>query len=88
MALDPDPAPRGGAAPSPTDDDAAPVLTLARELIARPSVTPDDAGCLEIIGERLPASVVERIVPEGFGISRFVRIECAAQRVHGVPAPY
>ncbi|MFC3686111.1 succinyl-diaminopimelate desuccinylase [Hydrogenophaga luteola] len=28
-------------------------LRLAEELIARPSVTPDDAGCLDIIGARL-----------------------------------
>jgi len=28
-------------------------LALARALIARPSVTPNDAGCLELIGERL-----------------------------------
>lgn len=31
-------------------------LTLARELIRRPSVTPDDAGCQAIIGERLAAA--------------------------------
>lgn len=30
-----------------------PTLALARELIARPSVTPDDAGCLDILGRRL-----------------------------------
>ena len=28
-------------------------LTLTRELIARPSVTPDDAGCQRLIGDRL-----------------------------------
>ena len=28
-------------------------LQLARDLIARPSVTPDDAGCLDLIGARL-----------------------------------
>ncbi|ENO90277.1 succinyl-diaminopimelate desuccinylase [Thauera linaloolentis] len=32
-----------------------PTLALARELIARPSVTPEDAGCLELISERLRA---------------------------------
>jgi len=32
---------------------AGSVLELARQLIARPSVTPDDAGCLELIAERL-----------------------------------
>nr|PZN03091.1 MAG: succinyl-diaminopimelate desuccinylase [Pseudomonadota bacterium] len=30
-----------------------PTLALARELIARPSVTPDDAGCQDLIVERL-----------------------------------
>ena len=29
------------------------VLDLARALITRPSVTPNDAGCLELLGERL-----------------------------------
>lgn len=29
------------------------VLALARELIARPSVTPDDAGCQDLVAERL-----------------------------------
>ena len=33
--------------------DAHDTLTLARELIARPSVTPDDAGCLDLIASRL-----------------------------------
>ena len=28
-------------------------LALTRELIARPSVTPDDAGCQQLIGDRL-----------------------------------
>ncbi|MCX7174851.1 MAG: succinyl-diaminopimelate desuccinylase [Proteobacteria bacterium] len=31
------------------------VLALAEALISRPSTTPEDAGCLEIIGERLSA---------------------------------
>lgn len=30
-----------------------PTIALARALISRPSVTPEDAGCLEIISERL-----------------------------------
>ncbi|HRF84921.1 MAG TPA: M20/M25/M40 family metallo-hydrolase, partial [Pseudoxanthomonas sp.] len=29
------------------------VLDLARELISRPSVTPDDAGCQALLGARL-----------------------------------
>ena len=38
------------------------VLDLARELIARPSVTPDDAGCQALIADRLHRA--------GFGIER------------------
>jgi succinyl-diaminopimelate desuccinylase len=38
-------------------------LALARELLARPSVTPDDAGCLDLIAARL--------VPLGFRLERF-----------------
>ena len=32
-----------------------PTLALARRIIARPSVTPDDAGCMEMIAARLQA---------------------------------
>jgi len=32
------------------------VLALARELIARPSITPVDAGCQQLIGDRLSAA--------------------------------
>jgi succinyl-diaminopimelate desuccinylase len=39
-----------------------PVLEKARALIARPSVTPDDAGCLDLIGSWL--------TPLGFSIER------------------
>ena len=39
-----------------------PVLAKARALIARPSVTPDDAGCLDLIASWL--------VPLGFRIER------------------
>ncbi len=38
-----------------TFDPASPTLALARELIARPSVTPDDQGCQRLVGERLAA---------------------------------
>jgi succinyl-diaminopimelate desuccinylase len=42
---------------------AGPTLALARELIRRPSVTPDDAGCLDLIAARL--------APLGFSLERF-----------------
>ncbi len=44
-----------------------PVLSLTEELISRPSVTPDDAGCLELLGARLSALnfVLERIDSNG-----------------------
>ena len=32
-----------------------PTLTLATQLIARPSVTPEDGGCCELFAERLGA---------------------------------
>lgn len=35
--------------------DDTPTLALARDLLARPSVTPDDAGCQQLIGDRLKA---------------------------------
>ncbi|MBU1235314.1 MAG: succinyl-diaminopimelate desuccinylase [Gammaproteobacteria bacterium] len=44
---------------------ASPTLALARELIALPSATPDDAGCLEVIAKRL--------APLGFALER---IDC------------
>ncbi len=37
-------------------------LHLAEQLIARPSVTPEDAGCLELLAERL--------APLGFALER------------------
>ena len=39
----------------PADRIQAETLALAKELIARPSLTPDDAGCLDIVGARLRA---------------------------------
>lgn len=44
---------------------SSPTLDLARTLIARNSVTPQDAGCLELIAERL--------APLGFAIERIDR---------------
>ena len=41
-----------------------PVLQLTRELVARPSVTPDDAGCQRLITERL--------IPLGFDVEWFL----------------
>ena len=37
-----------------TDADAT--LTLAQELIRRPSVSPEDHGCLQVIGQRYTTS--------------------------------
>jgi succinyl-diaminopimelate desuccinylase len=42
------------------------VLDLTRELIARPSVTPDDAGCQTLLGERLAAAGFS-VTPLRFG---------------------
>jgi succinyl-diaminopimelate desuccinylase len=39
-----------------TSSSNAPTLDLARELIARRSQTPDDAGCQDLLGERLARS--------------------------------
>lgn len=42
---------------------SSPTLTLTEELVARPSVTPDDAGCQQLIAKRLSACgfVVEHL---------------------------
>lgn len=42
------------------------VLDLTRELVARPSVTPEDAGCQGVIAERL-AAIGFRLEPMKFG---------------------
>jgi succinyl-diaminopimelate desuccinylase len=44
----------------------SPTLELARELVRRPSVTPEDAGCQALIAERL-AALGFRIEPLPFG---------------------
>ena len=44
--------------------DGSPVLDLTRELVARPSITPDDAGCQRLICERL--------LPLGFNVEWFL----------------
>lgn len=46
--------------------DASPTVRLAAELISRPSVTPEDAGCQSLIAARLSA-VGFRCVPLRFG---------------------
>jgi len=42
----------------------APTLDLARELIARKSPTPDDAGCQDILRARGEASLAEEIAAQ------------------------
>ena len=49
MSVDPVPTPPASA------DSAAQTLALVQDLIRRPSVSPDDHGCLEVIGQRLQA---------------------------------
>lgn len=50
------PEPRNaGSAGRKAPDPASPTLELARALIERPSVTPEDAGCQELVAERLAA---------------------------------
>jgi succinyl-diaminopimelate desuccinylase len=59
-------------------------LELTEQLIARPSVTPDDAGCLEILGERLNALHFESerldFGPDNFRVSNLWAIKrCSPQ---------
>ena len=46
------------AAPEPTtlSTDADATLALAQDLIRRPSISPEDHGCLQVIGQRLEAA--------------------------------
>ena len=44
----------------------SPTLELARELVRRPSVTPEDQGCQELIAERL-AAIGFTVEPMPFG---------------------
>ncbi len=57
-------------------------LELTEQLIARPSVTPDDAGCLEILGERLHALQFElhrlNFGPDNFRVSNLWAIKRSA----------
>lgn len=43
-------------ATEPTQTDREAVLALACELMSRPSITPEDAGCQDLLGERLEAA--------------------------------
>ena len=55
-------------------------LALTRELIARPSVTPDDAGCQQLIGDRLKQS--------GFNVTHLPCADVAnLWATHGTGAP-
>lgn len=55
------------AAPSSGERIQADTLALAQQLIARPSLTPDDGGCLDVVETRLSAAgfECERIAVEG-----------------------
>lgn len=62
------------------DTRARPTLALARELVARPSVTPEDAGCQALIASRL--------APLGFRAETIVSKEVTnlwARRGHAAP---
>ena len=48
-----------------------PTLDLLQDLIRRPSITPEDAGCQQLIGERLQAA--------GFTVLRFWNNEVLQQ---------
>ena len=55
-------------------------LALTKELIARPSVTPDDAGCQQFIGDRLKKA--------GFKVTHLPRADVAnLWATHGTGAP-
>jgi len=61
-------------------DNVSPTQALAEALIRRPSVTPEDAGCLELIAERL--------VPLGFACERIDRGQtCNLWAVRGNDGP-
>lgn len=60
-----------------------PALRLAEQLIARPSVTPDDAGCQDLIAERLRAAGFECVSlphgPEGAVVSNLWAVHRGAR---------
>ena len=56
------------------DTRARPTLALTRELIARPSVTPDDAGCQALIAARLaPLGCRAESIASGGGVNLWAR---------------
>jgi succinyl-diaminopimelate desuccinylase len=59
----------------------SPTLQLAEQLIARPSVTPEDAGCLDLIASRLTpfGFVCERMDsgPESFRVHNLWALRCS-----------
>ncbi len=65
-------------------------LHLAEQLIARPSVTPEDAGCLDLLGERLAplGFALERMDsgPDSFRVSNLWAKRPAAQAAQGQEA--
>ncbi len=66
-------------------------LILAEQLISRPSVTPEDAGCLDLLAERLGplGFVCERMDsgPESFRVSNlWARRPAAVQEANGAAA--
>lgn len=69
-----------GSATSARDEIQRQTLNLAKALLARPSVTPDDAGCLDLVADRLRAS--------GFACERIDRgVVRNLWAVHGTGAP-
>ena len=62
--------------------DMSSTLSLVEALLARPSLTPDDAGCLNLLGEHLNAAgfELERMDsgPEDFRVSNLWAIKCGA----------
>ena len=54
---------------------SCPVIELAQQLISRPSISPDDQGCQQLI--------IDRLVPLGFTIERmpFVKLKISGLAV-------
>jgi succinyl-diaminopimelate desuccinylase len=64
------------------DTRARPTLALTRELVARPSVTPDDGGCQKLIAERLaPLGFASETIASGGVTNLWTRRGTAAPLV-------